>query len=70
MKSKEQDAQTKKSKSENAHEVGEMNKQSEEDAETAKEEEKRARVAPPARRTTHQVLSPRLKRLSRCSIKK
>jgi ATPase subunit of ABC transporter with duplicated ATPase domains len=32
MKSKEQDAQTKKSKSENAHEVGEMNKQSEEDA--------------------------------------
>tara|TARA_B100001741_G_scaffold287374_1_gene264822 strand:+ start:13 stop:1053 length:1041 start_codon:yes stop_codon:yes gene_type:complete len=43
MKSKEQDAQTKKSKSENAHEVGEMNKQSEEDAETAKEEEKRVR---------------------------
>ena len=37
------DAQTKKSKSENAHEVGEMNKQSEEDAETAKEEEKRVR---------------------------
>ena len=44
MKSKEQDAQTKKSKSENAHEVGEMNKQSEEDAETAKEEEKSARA--------------------------